>query len=94
MSGIQTPEQRAADLLRLRDLIDAELARIRYATQTVKKRPRSVIPECGTETAYQRHRHYGEERDEACKAAHAQHERIAAIARATTKQQRPLRSVS
>ncbi|MGH9088813.1 MAG: hypothetical protein ACRDYZ_12020 [Acidimicrobiales bacterium] len=40
-----------------------------------KRRPRSHTPECGTESAYQRHRYYGEHRDDACRLAHAEHER-------------------
>lgn len=83
--SVQTVEQRIGELLRLRDKIDAELRRIDASYQPKKKRPRNVIPECGTETAYQRHRHLGEERDDACKAAHAAHERAAALLRRMRK---------
>lgn len=94
MSGVQSPEQRIAELLRLRDAIDTELVRLQ-PVQPEKRRSRKIIPPCGTETAYQRHRYYGEERDEACLLAHAQHERVQSIARAAAKNQRPhLRSVS
>lgn len=95
MSGVQTPEQRITELLALRDRIDTELIRLGRPLAPGKKRPRNVIPPCGTETAYQRHRWYGEDKDDACKAAHAQHERVQSIARAAAKAQRPhLRSVS
>lgn len=94
MSGVQSPEQRIAELLRLRDAIDSELIRLGRTQGPGKKRPRNVIPPCGTETAYQRHRWFGEEKDDACKAAHAQHERVASIARAAAKSQPHLRSVS
>lgn len=36
-------------------------------------RPRSVRPECGTESAYQWHRHRGEMQDEACLEGHKKH---------------------
>lgn len=42
----------------------------------VRKRARNVVPECGSESAYQRHRHLGQETDAACRAAHAEHNRI------------------
>lgn len=83
--SVQTVEQRVGELLRLRDKIDAELARIDDDYRPKKKRPRSVIPKCGTESAYQRHRWYGEDQDEACKAAHAAHERGAAMLRRMRK---------
>lgn len=83
--SIQSIEQRIGELLRLRDKIDAELSRLDRTAYPPKKRPRSVIPECGTESAYQRHRWYGEPQDEACKAAHAAHERGAALLRRMRK---------
>lgn len=83
--SIQTIEQRAAELLRLRDKIDAELARLDAEYKPGKKRSKHVIPDCGTESAYQRHRWYGEPQDEACKTAHAAYERSAAIRRRMRK---------
>lgn len=41
-----------------------------------KRRSRGEIPECGTESGYQRHRHLKEKCDE-CRVAHRDHERIA-----------------
>lgn len=34
------------------------------------KRSRKVVPPCGTESAYQRHRNRGEPQDDACLRAH------------------------
>lgn len=93
MSGVQSVEQRAAELLALRDRIDAELIRLQKTSQG-KRRSRKVIPPCGTETAYQRHRYYGELQDDDCLAAHAQHVRVARITRLATSQRPHLRSVS
>lgn len=83
--SIQTVADRAAELLKLRDKIDAELARLDAEYRPNKRRSRFEIPECGSESAYQRHRHYGEPQDEACKAAHAAHERGAAMVRRMRK---------
>lgn len=33
------------------------------------------VPECGTEAGYQHHRYHNTPRDDACKAAHARHNR-------------------
>jgi hypothetical protein len=79
VSGVQTVDQRIDELLRLRDRIDAEL--VRLAHKPGQRRSRKIIPPCGTETAYQRHRYYGEPCDDECRAAHARHERVAALAR-------------
>jgi hypothetical protein len=74
---IQTTDQRIAELLNLRRKIDAELARLaaieREAERT--KRARDAIPDCGTESAWQRHHHAGEPIDEACRRAHNAHNR-------------------
>ena len=48
-------------------LLEADLMRVTESG----KRSRKVIPPCGTESAYQRHHHLGEERDEACLRAHS-----------------------
>lgn len=85
MTAVQCIEERAAELLKLRDKIDAELARLDKQYKPNKKRSRKEIPDCGTESAYQRHRWYSEEQDEACKAAHAEYERLAAARRRMRK---------
>jgi hypothetical protein len=61
----------------LRARIEKELAEIDDALnrRPPTKRSRKVLPECGTESAYQRHRYYGEPQDDACKEAHAAHNR-------------------
>ena len=70
---IQTPEQRLTALLFLRRRVDAAI--VQLSTQTGRRiRSRDAAP-CGTERAYQRHRYYDEDADEACKAAHRLHER-------------------
>lgn len=80
-------ERTIARMLKDRDQIAAELAQIDseiialLEQHASKKRPRNIIPPCGTESAYQRHRARGEERDEACKKAHAAHNRARHIAR-------------
>lgn len=38
------------------------------------RRPKAVVPECGTETGYQRHRGRGE-KCEPCRLAHNEHNR-------------------
>jgi hypothetical protein len=76
MSG-ETLEQKLQRLQFLRRRIDAEIAKL--AEQTGRKiRRRDYIPPCGTEQAYQRHRYYKQDADEACKAAHRLHERARA----------------
>lgn len=72
---------RVAALLERRDKIDAEICELlNLMGENVKtpsgRRPRNVVPKCGTESAYQRHRHYGEEIDDECKAAHRTHNRL------------------
>lgn len=83
MSGVQTTEQRIAELLKLRDRLDAELVRL-MPTNPAVRRSRKVPPRCGTESGYQRHRYLGETCDD-CKRAHADHERAAAIIRRSRK---------
>ena len=71
--SVQTPEQRLTALLFLRRRVDAAI--VELSTQTGRRiRSRAGVP-CGTERAYQRHRYYDEDADEACKAAHRLHER-------------------
>lgn len=83
MSAAKTVEERIAELVALRDKIDEELVRLTRLPGPGKKRSRLVIPECGTESAYQRHKHRGEEcpRGDVCKRAHAEHERVQSIVR-------------
>lgn len=71
-------DQRIAELLRLRRKVDAELARLALAAEPskIKRRSKFDIPDCGTESGYQRHRYYNEPKtDCGCAAAHAAHER-------------------
>lgn len=78
MSGVATVDQRIGELLRLRRKIDDELARLAIVSGLEKPKHRSkhIVPDCGTESAYQRHRYYGEPRCEPCLAAHSEHERV------------------
>lgn len=87
MTAVQTPKERVVELLKLRDSIDAEIARLSYGLRPTHKRPRNVVPDCGSETAYQRHKYYGEEcpDGDACKKAHALHERLASVTRRSKK---------
>lgn len=79
-----TPAEQATraldDLLTQRSRIDAEIREalriIDNEPETRRKRNRHIIPPCGTESAYQRHRHYGEPQDDACKEAHKLHNRV------------------
>lgn len=77
---------RIEQLQALRARIDTELLVLLDEVDNVdipgtqRRRPRHVIPECGTESGYQRHRRLKEKCDE-CKAAHANHARIAAARR-------------
>lgn len=79
MSGVQTPQQRLAELRDLRRHLDAEARKAKAAIAAQKpatrpRRSRHVVPECGSESAYQRHRYHGEVADYACLDAHALHE--------------------
>lgn len=75
--------ERLIKLYQLRERLEAEIAAAealeRQSPRRVKKRPRNVIPDCGTESAYQRHRYYGTipgpDDECGCKAAHAAHNR-------------------
>ena len=75
--------ERLSRLYQLRERLDAEIAATealaRQSPRRVKKRSRHEIPPCGTESAYQRHRHYGTlpgpEDECGCRAAHAAHNR-------------------
>lgn len=81
MSGVQSVEQRAAELLRLRRKVDEELARLANIEPPRTKRSKFDVPECGTDSGYQRHRYYGEEIDDACRLAHNEYERVQAALR-------------
>ena len=78
-----TEVERLAKMYALRDRLDAEIAAAealaRKSPRRGKKRPRNIIPECGTESAYQRHRHYGTlpgpDDECGCRAGHAAHNR-------------------
>lgn len=74
----RTPEEKVDQLLTLRAKVEAELRATlaEINAEPARKRSRLVVPECGTESAYQRHRHYGEEADDECLAAHRLHNRI------------------
>ena len=89
------PNQRVADLMAIRDRIESEV-RVLLALLDDKppsgKRSRLVVPPCGTESAYQRHRHSRDtatsERAvtcEPCLTAHREHERVR-VARAKLKE--------
>lgn len=88
MNAAFTTEEVLAKIARLRELrdqTDAELDKwarlVAYRERPkVERRSRLIDPECGTESGYQRHRYRGEKCDE-CKAAHAAHEKDAAVAR-------------
>lgn len=78
-------ERRIADLRALRQRVDDELTVLENADRPTPRRSRKVVPECGSETAYQRHRHSRdtatEDRTvtcEECLAAHREHERVRA----------------
>lgn len=82
--------KRIEDLIALRNRIDDELLVLADEAQgvdipgTMRRRPRHVVPECGTESGYQRHRTHGETCDE-CKAAHSAHERVKSAQRRLRK---------
>ena len=81
MSAVQSVEARAAELLKLRRKIDAELARLAGDKAPRTRRSKFDVPECGTESAYQRHRYYGDDKCAPCVAAHSEHERVQAALR-------------
>jgi hypothetical protein len=67
------------DFLReARAVLDDQIRALRAKLEGKRpRRSRLVMPECGTESAYQRHRYYSEPTDAACRAAHAEHNRKA-----------------
>lgn len=74
----RTPAEKIDQLLALRTKVEAQITAElrRINNQPTKKRSRHVVPECGTESAFQRHHHYGEPIDQACRDAHRLHERV------------------
>ena len=74
----RTPAETVDALLTLRARVEAQirstLARIN--AEPARKRSRFVVPDCGTESAFQRHHHFGEPIDEPCRDAHRLHERV------------------
>jgi hypothetical protein len=74
----RTPAERIDALLQLRAKVDAQIqhALREVNNQPTRKRSRHVVPECGTESAYQRHKHYGEDVDPPCQEAHRLHNRV------------------
>lgn len=89
-------KERIGELDKLRRRIDdeiailmAELSETEAQCKQARRRSPLTIPECGTETGYQRHRNRGEKCVE-CRAAHAAHNRAEdarrRIARVTSEQ--------
>lgn len=76
-SAVDTLTARRDQLHILQMRVERELAQIEaaIARRPVVRRSRKVAPECGTESAYQRHRYRKEPQDAACKEAHAAHNR-------------------
>lgn len=74
--SVQTIEQRLNELAKLRDRIDAEVRRLHAqmvrTPKPITRRSRHTMPDCGTESGYQRHYRLGE-KCEPCKVAHAAH---------------------
>lgn len=77
-----TRDEAIAKLAKLRThrrAIDAEIEQLARLIDRSKPQPktrrrsRHVIPECGSESAYQRHRWYDEPKDDACLKAHARY---------------------
>lgn len=69
--------------------LDAEITRLSEQLANPErtptgKRPRKVVPECGTETAYQRHRYLGEPIDDECREGHNAHNRAKRLERRGT----------
>lgn len=85
---IQTLDQRRTALLDLRARVDAEVARVEAAIADAAEQARAPKrhtlanpPPCGSEKGYHWHIRRGEPRDDACRAAHAAHERARAAER-------------
>ena len=75
---IETDAERLAFLIEARTVLDQQIREVRARMSGKRSRRSSKIaPECGTESGYQRHRYVGEEADDACKIAHAEHNREA-----------------
>ena len=77
--SVQTLEQRLVALRDLRRRVDEEVRKTKAAIADQKpptkpRRSRHVVPACGSESAYQRHRWHRELADRACLDAHAAHE--------------------
>ena len=73
----RTPAEKLDELLTLQARVEAEIKHTLHTIQRrTARRSRLVVPECGTETAYQRHHHRGEDIDDECKAAHRLHNRV------------------
>ncbi len=76
-------ERRIEDLRALRARVDMEITALQYVPP--RRRSRLVKPDCGTESAYQRHRHLRDTATEGrtvtcdpCLAAHRDHEKARA----------------
>ncbi len=76
-------ERRIEDLRALRARVDLELTALQYVPPV--RRSRLVEPECGSESAYQRHRHLRDTANEKrtvtcepCLVAHREHEKARA----------------
>lgn len=72
--------RRLADLRAMRKRIDDEITVLEAAEYDPSRRSPKQVPECGTESGYQAHRHRGEDCPR-CRAAHAKHERVASARR-------------
>lgn len=73
-------DKRITDLRKLRARVDMELTALEYVPPA--RRSRKVTPECGSESAYQRHRHFRDTATddrtvtcEPCLEAHREHEK-------------------
>lgn len=79
MSGLMFDDHRLLELLRLQRRVGSEIAAVvERKTPSNVRRSRYEIPPCGSESAYQRHRYRGEDRDDACKLGHARYEMLRA----------------
>lgn len=70
MNACADPAARLIELERLRREVEREIRRLTTVLATRKRRSRKIVPDCGTETGYQRHRYRGEDCAD-CKRAHA-----------------------
>lgn len=70
--------ERLTFLREARTVLDGQIRELKAKLEGKRaRRSRLVVPECGSESAYQRHRHYDEPTDAACRKAHAAHNRKA-----------------